>query len=93
MKKEKITIGLFGFGCVGQGLYEVLSKTKGIKADIKKICIKHPEKPRSLEKSIFTTSKDEILFDPDIDVIVELIDNADEALRLLKQPWKIKNLL
>jgi homoserine dehydrogenase len=84
MKKEKITIALFGFGCVGRGLYEVLSKTKGIKADIKKICIKHPEKPRILEKSIFTTNKDEILFDPEIDVVVELIDNAGEAFEIVK---------
>jgi homoserine dehydrogenase len=84
MKREKITIGLFGFGCVGQGLYEVLSKTKGLKADIKKICIKHPEKPRAIDKSFFTTDKNEILNDPEISVVVELIDNADEAFEIVK---------
>ncbi len=84
MKKEKITIGLFGFGCVGQGLYEVLSKTKGIRADIRKICIKHPEKPRTLDKSLFTTNRNDILFDPAIDVVVELIDHADEAFDIVK---------
>ena len=25
--RKKLTIGLFGFGCVGYGLYEVLEKT------------------------------------------------------------------
>ncbi len=84
MKKEVIKLGLFGFGCVGQGLYEVLNQTKGVKAEIKKICIKHPEKPRPIESHFFTTDKDEILNDPEIDVIVELIDNADEAFEIVK---------
>jgi homoserine dehydrogenase len=84
MKKEKITIGLFGFGCVGQGLYEVLNKTRGLKADIKKICIKHADKPRPIDQRYFTLNKDDILFDPEIDVVVELIDNADEAFEIAK---------
>jgi homoserine dehydrogenase len=31
----KIKIGLFGFGCVGQGLYDVLEATPSLKAEIK----------------------------------------------------------
>ncbi|MEO1052138.1 MAG: homoserine dehydrogenase [Bacteroidota bacterium] len=81
-------IGLFGFGCVGQGLYDVLHKTKGIKAEIAKICVKNPNKERSIPQHFFTYDKDEILNDPDIDVIVELIDDADAALDIVSTALK-----
>ena len=57
----KIKIGLFGFGCVGQGLYDVLSKTSGIKAEIIKICVKDKNKKRSIAQSNFTFDKNELL--------------------------------
>ena len=34
-KHRHLRLGLFGFGCVGQGLYHVLDETPGIKAEIK----------------------------------------------------------
>lgn len=76
-------IGLFGFGCVGQGLWKVLHETRGIKAEIGKICIKNPDKPRPLPAHFFTTRPDDILNDPDIDIVVELIDDAAAAFRLV----------
>jgi homoserine dehydrogenase len=83
-KHRHLTLGLFGFGCVGQGLYHVLDETQGIKAEIKKICVKHRNKPRSLPESLFTFERDEILDDPSIDVVVELIDDADAAFQIVK---------
>ncbi len=79
-----LKLGLFGFGCVGQGLYHVLHQTKGVKARIKKICVRHPEKKRTLPSSFFTLDHDVILSDPEIDVVVELIDDADAAFGILK---------
>ncbi|MGS0748933.1 hypothetical protein [Halpernia sp. GG3] len=38
MKKKKLKIGLFGYGVVGSGLYEVLQQAKNLKAKIKKNC-------------------------------------------------------
>lgn len=81
--KNPLRIGLFGFGCVGQGLYNVLSKTRGIHATVQKICIKHPSKTRSLPQEYFTTDANEILNSPDIDVVVELIDDADAAFNIV----------
>src|SRR5688572_32754527 len=72
IKHRHLTLGLFGFGCVGQGLYHVLNKTQGIKAEIKKICVKNRNKTRSLPEGIFTFEKDDVLNDPGIDVVVEL---------------------
>ncbi len=83
-RHRNLTLGLFGFGCVGQGLYHVLDETQGIKAEIKKICVKHRNKPRTLPENLFTFDKDEILNDPSIDVVVELIDDADAAFEIVK---------
>jgi homoserine dehydrogenase len=83
MAEKKLTIGLFGFGCVGFGLYEVLQKTPGLKANIKTICIKDRDKPRPISAEHFTFNPSDILFDPDINVVVELIDDADAAFRIV----------
>ncbi len=82
--KKNLKLGLFGFGCVGQGLYHVLHETKGVKAEIKKICVKTKNKPRPLGEDIFTFDKNDILFDPEIDVVVELIDDASAAFEIVK---------
>jgi homoserine dehydrogenase len=80
---KNLKIGLFGFGCVGQGLYHVLNNSKGFKADIVKIAVKNKTKQRPLDKSVFTFDKYEILDNPEIDVIVELIDDAEEAFNIV----------
>lgn len=80
---KKLNIGLFGFGCVGQGLYHVLNNSKGFKADIVKIAVKNKNKQRPLDANIFTFDKQEILDNPEINVIVELIDDADEAFKIV----------
>lgn len=80
---KKLNIGLFGFGCVGQGLYHVLNNSKGFKADIVKIAVKNKSKERPLDAGIFTYDKLEILDNPEINVIVELIDDADEAFKIV----------
>src|ERR1700749_2681014 len=81
---KKLKVGLFGFGCVGQGLYHVLQETHGIKATIKKICVKDKSKPRILESSLFTFEKNDILENPDIDFVVEMIDDADASFLIVK---------
>lgn len=86
--KKNIKLGVFGFGCVGQGLYSVLHQTRGITAEIKKICIKHPDKKRPIDASFFTTNRDDILNDPEIDVVVELIDEVDAAFEIVSSALK-----
>lgn len=81
---NKLNIGLFGFGCVGQGLYHVLNNSKGFTANITRIAVKDKNKKRSLSAEIFTYDKYEILDNPEINLIVELIDDADEAFEIVK---------
>jgi len=77
-------IGLFGFGTVGSGLYHVLQNSPTTKARIKKVCIKNVFKERFLNSKFFYTNPDDILDDPEINLVVELIDNADDAYRIVK---------
>lgn len=81
---KQLVIGVFGFGVVGQGLYEVLHQTPSLNATIKKVCIKHPSKNRNAPSELFTTNKEELLFDSEINVIVELIDDAEAAFAIVK---------
>jgi len=83
-KHRHLKLGLFGFGCVGQGLYHVLDETPGIKAEIKRICVKHKNKVRPLSEDLFTFTKEDVLNDPEIDVVVELIDDAAAAFDIVK---------
>jgi len=85
---KKLKIGLFGYGVVGHGLYDVLHKTKGINAEIVKICVKHKDKPRSLPMEYFTYDKNDILNDDSLDIVVELIDHADEAFEIVSTALK-----
>lgn len=80
---KQLTIGLFGFGVVGEGLYKVLQQTPSLKASIKKVCIKNYGKKRNAPASLFTTDKNDLLNDRDINVIVEVIDDADAAFEIV----------
>lgn len=85
---KQLTIGLFGFGVVGEGLYKVLQQTPSLKASIKKVCIRNNEKKRNAPASLFTSDKDELLNDPDINVIVEVIDDAEAAFSIVSVAMK-----
>jgi homoserine dehydrogenase len=84
---KKLTIGLFGFGIVGQGLYDII-RTKNLNLEIRKICIKHPEKDRSLHSNLFTTNSDDILNDEEINTVVELINDAEAAFTIVSTALK-----
>jgi homoserine dehydrogenase len=85
MEKKQISIGLFGFGCVGQGLYDVLNHSQGLEASIDRICVKDRNKKRKIDASYFTFEKADILSSKKHDVIVELIDTSEEAFRIVKE--------
>lgn len=84
MARQPLSIGLFGFGCVGQGLYQVLHRSPGVQAQIKRICVKDPGKSRPIAAHHFTFDPAELLEDPEINVIVELIDDADAAWEIVR---------
>ncbi len=85
---QKLNIGLFGFGCVGQGLYFAINHSTGFKTSIKKIVVKDKNKERPIASEYFSYDKWDVLMDDSINLIVELIDDADEAYAIVTEAIK-----
>jgi homoserine dehydrogenase len=81
---KKIKVGLFGYGIVGHGVYEILSKNTAV-AEVLKICVKDKNKRRDLPLDNFTFDKEEILNDPEINLVVEVIDDSEMWLLPIKK--------
>ncbi|NEV92937.1 homoserine dehydrogenase [Psychroflexus sp. YR1-1] len=82
---QQLSIGLFGFGSVGSGIYHVLKKKPSPEIQLKTIVVKNKDKPRSIDSSQFSYAAEDILEDEDINVVLELIDDADAAFHIVKQ--------
>jgi len=85
---KKINVGLIGFGNVGSGVVKILHDRKaflsekiGVQLDIKKICDKDIASKRNVyvDKRLLTRNAEEIINDPQIDIVVELIGNIHPA--------------
>lgn len=91
MDNKQINIGLFGFGTVGKGLYDVLKKIQPENVSIVKVCVrnvaKHSAEAPELE---FTSNADDIFSDSRINFIVELIDDAEAAYGIVKRALQAK---
>ena len=83
-----INVGLIGFGNVGSGLVKIirerqslLKEKTGSRIILKKICDKDISSKRfiSIDKGILTTNPKDILNDPQIDIVVELIGGIHPA--------------
>ena len=89
MNGKKLNIGLFGFGTVGSGLYDVLKRIGSKNVEIKRICVRDLSKQRAIAAE-FTNNPDDIFNDPDINFIVELIDDADAAYTIVKRALQME---
>jgi homoserine dehydrogenase len=52
------------------------------------VCIKNPGKKRNAPAGLFTTDKDLLLYDPNINVIVEVISDSDQAFEIVSTALK-----
>ncbi len=82
--KTPVNIGLCGFGVVGEGLYQLIRNNKIARTDIQKICIKNRKKKRSIEAKYFTYNSRELIENDSVNLVVELINNADDAYEIVK---------
>ena len=85
---KQLSIGLFGFGVVGEGLYQVLKQTPSLQVTIKKVCIQNADKKRNAPEALFTTDRSVLLNDPEINVIVEVINEAGPAFEIVSTALK-----
>ena len=76
---KTLKIGLFGFGTVGQGVWKVLRSARNAHAEIRRICVRNISKPRAtvVPDGMLTDRAEDIFDDPEINLIVELVDDAD----------------
>ena len=84
---KDLNIGLFGFGTVGTGIYKVLGSARNAHASIRRICVHSLAKKRSVElpDGMLTDNAADILDDPEIDLIVEVVDNAEASYAIVTE--------
>ncbi|HQB93584.1 MAG TPA: homoserine dehydrogenase [Candidatus Omnitrophota bacterium] len=91
---KKIGIGLLGLGQIGGGLYEILTTKRkqfeeqlGVSFEIARIAEKYPNARRKVRppKSIMTTDAFEVVRDPSVDVVVELIGGTSFARTIIME--------
>ena len=87
---SSIKVGLFGLGTVGEGIVNVISKARNADAEIIKICVRDSSKPRGVHvhKSMITENRYDILDDPDVNLIVEVINDPDAAFEIVSEALK-----
>lgn len=84
------SVGLFGFGCVGQGLYKAIHSSKtspGVlksNINIDKVCIKNKHKERIIAPAYLTHNGEDILKNNKHNPIVELINDDTAAYEIIK---------
>ena len=90
---DDINVGLLGLGVVGGGVATALleqsddiSRKVGRRVKLKKILVRDAAKPRDpgIAASLITTNPEEILADPGIHILAEVIGGTDPATRFLK---------
>jgi homoserine dehydrogenase len=90
--KDAVNIGLIGFGTIGSGVVEVFNKNLRLlenkvnkKVKLKKVVDLDIETDRGvyISPELLSTDVDDILEDPEIDIVIELIGGYQPALKFI----------
>ncbi|MEM7551674.1 MAG: homoserine dehydrogenase [Bacteroidota bacterium] len=82
---EPLNVGIFGFGCVGQGFYEILSRRNDPTIKVSKIVVKTPGKKRPVDEELVTLNPKDILDDPSINLVIEVTDDCEAAFEIVSE--------
>lgn len=97
--KKTINVGLIGFGTIGTGVIKLLQKNGaliservGAEIKLKRIADIDITTPRGVElpDGVLTTKADDILNDPDIDIVIELMGGYEPARTFLLRAMENK---
>ncbi len=86
---KKIKVGLIGLGTVGSGVFKTLRNFDEI--EVSKIAVKNINKKRDiegLETSMLTDNAYEIVNNPEIDIVAELVGGIEPAFDLISTAIK-----
>ena len=94
---RKIKIGLLGCGTVGGATYEILqmnaakiAQKTGVMLEITRILVRDDKKTYQVPQSLLTLDFQEILQDPEIEIIVELMGGIEPATSYMLQALRAK---
>ena len=96
---KKVRVGLLGFGNVGSGTYDTLKmnmgkieRETGVTFSIDKILVRDPSRPRRSEApaELFTKDPDDIIGNPDIDIVCELLGGIEPASQYMLNAMKFR---
>ena len=85
---KKINIGMLGYGNVGSGTCEIFKMNRekiiestGYEPVVKKVLVRNitPERAEVLGADVLTTSPHDVTFNPDIDIVVEVLGGIEPA--------------
>ncbi|RYD02964.1 hypothetical protein N752_22520 [Desulforamulus aquiferis] len=97
MERQVIKVGLLGLGTVGRGVYRILidnaesiKQRVGIELEVKKILVRSLEKNRGLDlpEGILTSNLGEIVDDPEINIVVEVLGGTNPTLDYVLEALK-----
>ncbi len=92
--KTEIGVGLAGFGTVGSGVYKnllrngaLIEERTGIAFSVRRIAVKDLAEPRRVEApdELFITNPDDLIADPTIRIVVELMGGIEFPLRFIRR--------
>ncbi len=102
MEKQSIKVGLLGLGTVGAGVMKILkmneeqiTRRAGMPVEVKKILVRSLEKERPIkvDASLLTTDPEDILQDPEIDVVVEVMGGVEQTRRYIEKALQNKKFV
>lgn len=89
MENKKIKIGLIGLGTVGSGVFKTLQNFKNV--EVVKIAVHNKNKKRNIEgldESIITDDAYEVVNNPEIQIVAELVGGINPTFDLIKTAIK-----
>lgn len=98
---KPVKVGLLGLGTVGTGVVRIvegnqedLSSQVGSSIVIERIAVNNSNKPREIEvdPAKITTDPWDVIRDPEIDVIVEVMGESREPKNIFLKLWNAVNM-
>jgi homoserine dehydrogenase len=89
-----VNVGIIGLGTIGSAVKDailknnsILKKRLGCRVNLKAVCDKNPKafKGSKLKKDIIKRSPQDVIEDPDIDVVIELIGGINPAKEIISK--------
>nr|WP_025027396.1 homoserine dehydrogenase [Caldalkalibacillus mannanilyticus] len=96
---KEIKVGLLGFGTVGTGVVRIIQQHQddlvhqtGCRIKVEKIVVQSLEKSRSLdvEEGVLTLHAEDVIHNPDIDIVIEVIGGVEKARHYISQALQQK---